>query len=114
VAAGSVRCGAGQRASHSRQSPRVHYQRRPHMGRIDRLNPGDLISSSLFNSLIGYIEELEGRIDSLKESGTDPKISSIHPIEPIVVGDLVTISGNNFGNIGEREVVVDGTIVKEM
>lgn len=79
---------------------------------IQRVQPGDLITASLFNDLVGHLEGLEARVKALEETGDGGAgavvITALSP-SPVRVGQDLTIVGENFGfTIGAHRVRFNG------
>lgn len=80
---------------------------------IPRVQPGDLISASFFNDLIGQLEALDERLTKV-EAGSGPSspgavtIATVTPV-PVRVGEDLTIVGDGFGvSAGAHRVRFDG------
>ena len=79
---------------------------------IQRVQPGDLITSAFVNSLIGHLEALDTRLLAL-EGSTRPAagavvITTVTPT-PVRVGQDLTVVGENFGvYIGAHRILLDG------
>src|SRR5215475_4775223 len=78
----------------------------------DHVSPGQLISSSVMNLILDKISSIDDRVTAL-EGGTGSAtgaavITGISPSGPIQVGQVLTVSGRNFGfSVGAQQVFID-------
>ena len=82
----------------------------------DHVSPGQLISSSVMNLILDKISSIDDRVTAL-EGGTGSAsgaavITGISPSGPIQVGQVLTVSGRNFGfSVGAQQVFIDAVQV---
>ena len=67
----------------------------------NHVKPGDLVLSSLINLLIDKISSIDDRVTALEGGSTSSSgavvITGLSPAGPIQVGQVLTVSGRNFG-----------------
>lgn len=77
-----------------------------------KVNPGDLVAATSWNTLVDLVNNLEGRVSDLESGGTRtaPRISQVLPSGAVTVGDQIRIYGSNFGyNAGSHSVFFGNT-----
>lgn len=85
--------------------------------KLEKVKPGDLITSAFMNALLSQLESLEGRVAAL-EGGTQPdqtvKITGFEfNTNPLRVGHQLMVKGQNFSVPSElNEVTIGGVEVK--
>jgi hypothetical protein len=73
------------------------------MQMADHVQPGDLFTADLWNSLVDQVSSLNTRVTALEQGGTGTTttgqltITSVQFNNPLHVGDTVTVLGQNFG-----------------
>lgn len=80
---------------------------------IPRVQPGDLITASFFNAVLGELEALDQRLAKVEagEGTSTPGAVTIATVTPtqVHVGDDLTIVGDHFGfSLGAHRVRFDG------
>lgn len=87
---------------------------------IPKVNPGDLITASFFNSIVDSLESLQAQIDALNggssppSSSPKPVITSVDPSPDVPVGAPMTIHGRNFAVPAVlNTVTVDGLALND-
>jgi hypothetical protein len=77
----------------------------------DHFSPGQLITASLMNLVLDKISSLDDRVSALEGSAGSngaAVITGISPSGPVQVGQILTVSGQNFGfSIGAQQVFID-------
>jgi hypothetical protein len=84
--------------------------------RIERVNPGDLITAAWMNELIDTINDLRARVASLEGGRGDDNvvITDLIFAGTLRLGDPLEIRGENFGfSSGTQEVKFDNTRITE-
>lgn len=85
---------------------------------IDPVQPGNLISSSLFNDLLLKLENLEQRVVELETQVVSPTALAIHGFDPqdqARVGEELLVLGQNFAiPVTQNVVTVNGVQVSEI
>src|SRR4051812_15561766 len=84
---------------------------------FQRVQPGDLITASMMNTLFDGFDSLEARVAALEAGGdgTSPPseigavvIANVTP-QPVQAGSSLTITGHNFGfSSGGQSVLFNG------
>jgi hypothetical protein len=81
--------------------------------RIDEVQPGDLIRSTLFNQMLGDINDLALRVAAL-EAGTGetagPIIDTLDPAVTVEVNGRLIVTGRNFDPEPRRNIVTIGDV----
>lgn len=80
----------------------------------DHVNPGDLVSASLINTLLDAVGSLDDRVTALQGSSATGAvvITQLIPPGPVQVGQELRILGQNFGfSVGAQRVFIDATPV---
>ena len=62
--------------------------------RLDHVEPGNLITAPLFNTLLDNIADLQAQIDGLGSSSVE--ITSVSPAGDVIESSTLTIEGRNF------------------
>ncbi|MFD9100231.1 hypothetical protein ACFVZN_04055 [Streptomyces virginiae] len=79
---------------------------------FDRVEPGELITASFVNRILGQLERMQAEIDEIK--GTDkniPVITGRSPLGDITVPSELTLIGRNFLiPVNQNTVTIDGTV----
>lgn len=82
----------------------------------DHVTPGQLISSSLMNLILDKISSIDDRVSALEGGASSSSgaavITGLSPSGPIQVGQVLTVSGQNFGfSVGAQQVFIDSVQV---
>lgn len=66
---------------------------------LKNVNPGDLIASEDWNTLVGMLNALDARVSELEQGGSKgtPTITQVLPTGAVMEGDQIRIYGANFG-----------------
>jgi hypothetical protein len=74
-----------------------------------QVQPGDIISSDLFNRVLAELADLDSRVTNLESAGSPPatvRIFSLSGPSPIRVGSRVTALGENFSRPGGANTIL--------
>jgi hypothetical protein len=78
-------------------------------GRVQQVQPGDLITAGLCNQMLTDIADLAVRVSALEGSGGGPVITQIQPKNvDISINSLLTVLGTGFDRVPEYNVVMLG------